>query len=346
MKKYRGLLNKIAEEFQVCQGDSESDESWKARVLYSYLGRMAYASLSDHLERYGDSQESTLTISIAHFKRRIGALLGSFLELYPELSASFPQESEELSRKIYNLYFKTGCIYHTAYNLSPAAPSVATEGELRFERGMPLGRRQYFSGLGSYLPQGGSTEETRQYPSLAEMFNLSKDTLSGFWESLCAQADWKPLDAGEGMVYLPHRPPYGTWRNFPESGISIARSGLPGGYLYYLYQIKDGQLLGSQLPHWLVNDPFYGGAAYRMVSNACLASHDCLPAIRYQVDGAIASMRLGYLLPPAEQYLMELYSWPRSFFSGSSGFSRVFSLPVFQVLKAALEQKGYLFTEG
>ena len=50
MKKYNGLLAEIAREFHIEQGEAESMERWKARIVYSLLGRMAYASLYDHLE--------------------------------------------------------------------------------------------------------------------------------------------------------------------------------------------------------------------------------------------------------------------------------------------------------
>ena len=50
MNKYYGLLYDISNEFHIEQGENESEENWKARTIYTLLGRMAYASLSDQLE--------------------------------------------------------------------------------------------------------------------------------------------------------------------------------------------------------------------------------------------------------------------------------------------------------
>ena len=83
MKKYNGLLAEIAREFHIEQGEAESMERWKARIVYSLLGRMAYASLYDHLEENEELPEDQ-SISVAHFKRRISTLLDTYLRLYPE----------------------------------------------------------------------------------------------------------------------------------------------------------------------------------------------------------------------------------------------------------------------
>lgn len=77
MKKYNGLLAEIAREFHIEQGKTESGERWKARIIYSLLGRMAYASLNDHLEENEELPEDQ-SISVTHFKRRIITLLDTF----------------------------------------------------------------------------------------------------------------------------------------------------------------------------------------------------------------------------------------------------------------------------
>ncbi len=68
MKQYTGLLRNIASELNISRGSTESEDSWKARVIYSVLGRMAYASL-------WDVTEDLQPVSIAHVKKRIHKLL-------------------------------------------------------------------------------------------------------------------------------------------------------------------------------------------------------------------------------------------------------------------------------
>ena len=67
MNKYHGLLEKIAGELHIECGEKESIENWKARIVYSLLGRMAYASLIDRLEEDEIAVESNEPVSITHF---------------------------------------------------------------------------------------------------------------------------------------------------------------------------------------------------------------------------------------------------------------------------------------
>ena len=101
MYRYNRLLKTIADEFNINQGNTETAENFKARIIYSALCRLSYASLWD------DS-----TVSIQHFKNKIDELLKIYLELYNEVKIS-----ENLSEEIYDLYLKTGNFYHTAYNI-------------------------------------------------------------------------------------------------------------------------------------------------------------------------------------------------------------------------------------
>lgn len=345
MSRAQELLHTIAGEFHIERGEQESAERWKARVIYSLLGRMAYASLSDHAEE-DDSLSANESISITHLKRRVQVLMESYLELYPEIQTIFLAGPRDLSDEIYDIYLKTGCIYKAPFEIFRAVPCAAEQSELRFVRGMPLDFRQYVSGLGAYLPQGEAFEGEIACASVREMFGLMGSTLTNFWADLVSRADWRPLHEDEDMEYLSH---VGSWQRMKnpgkDGGISLARIGQQGGFLYYLCQTNDGRQHGSQLPQWLVNDAFYGGISYFAVANACFAAHSCLPAIRYKMDGPIVQVRLEYPLPPAEQYWFKLYSWPLSFSQFSNIYSRIFSLDVFREVRAVLEETGYRFAE-
>ena len=84
-------------------------------------------------------------ISIAHFKGRIREILDSYLALYPELNTFFAAEPKTLCDESYDIFLKTGCIYHTAYRITSAAPGMARKDGVQLERGMPLERQQYIS---------------------------------------------------------------------------------------------------------------------------------------------------------------------------------------------------------
>ena len=217
MKKYNGLLAEIAREFHIEQGEAESMERWKARIVYSLLGRMAYASLNDHLEENEELPEDQ-SISVTHFKRRISTLLDTYLHLYPEIRSTFLPESAELYREIYDVYLKTGYMFHTPYQISPAAPSAAHQGDVQFERGMALDRVQFMSGLGCYLPKNRHTNGVQVYPSVQEMFGMQENQLSIFWNDLLAQSIWQPLHRDASMLYFHLLPANGaTRRGMTES---------------------------------------------------------------------------------------------------------------------------------
>lgn len=350
MNKYHGLMRTIAKEYHIERGNQESDERWKARVVYSLLGRMACASLSDSLEEDEMTSEGGESISITHFNRRMESTLEHYLTLYPEISTLFPGNSFEKKRMytdIYDTFTKSGCIYHKNREILSAAPCAAVQSSIRFERGMPLDKHPYISGLGTYFPIEYSPGEGKVYSSVQEMFCLQDSTLSEFWADLVSTADWHPLHTGTDMEYLPHQSPFYSWRKMPrkESFISVSRVGQPDGYLYYLYQIRDDGMLGSQLPQWLVNDPFYGSGSHRTVTNACLAANSHLPIIQYKIDGPIVQVTFQYLPSPAELFWIKQYSWPMSFSHFPNDFRRIFSLEVFNATKTVLEQIGYPFTE-
>ena len=85
---------------------------------------------------------------------------------------------------------------------------------------------------------------------------------------------------------------------------------------------------------------------YLYLSNGLLASKKELPDIKYQIDGAISYLQMGYLLPPAEQNMIMLYSWPKTFLNVKSNFSRVIDTDVLQAIIGLLNQTGFSFKEG
>lgn len=113
MNKYHGLLSTIAEELHIEHGVKEPVEKWKARIIYSLLGRMACASLFDYLEEDEVVAKGDESVSITHFKRRIRTILDSYLELYPEISTLFLSDRKEISKEVYDIVLKSGYIYHT-----------------------------------------------------------------------------------------------------------------------------------------------------------------------------------------------------------------------------------------
>lgn len=333
MKKYCGLIGTIADEFHISKGAAERDESWKARVVYSLLGKMGYASL-------WDIQEDLQPASIIHFKKRIAKLTKSYLEMYPEIHQFYSDDPEELCNEIYHIFLSTGSVYHSPDRIVPAAECISEAGGVYFMRGVPLDREQYLSGIGSYFFDVGDTSSLQ----VKEMYQLQESTLTDQWEYLISHAKWRPIVVETKVEYHRTKPPfnYGYWVDIPDKTgeISLARTGSFGNWTYYLYKIENERLMGSQLPEWMVTE-----GNYRTVSNGYLSAKNILPATIYHIDGKIAQVHINYLFPPAELNLVKLYSWPKSYAGLPHDFNRIFELPVFYAIKNVLESIGYQFKE-
>ena len=220
MKKYCGLIGTIADEFHISKGAAEREESWKARVIYSLLGKMGYASL-------WDIQEDLQPASIIHFKKRIAKLTKSYLEMYPEIHQFYSDDTEELCNEIYHIFLSTGSVYHSPDRIVPAAECISEAGGVYFMRGVPLDREQYLSGIGSYFFDVGDTSSLQ----VKEMYQLQESTLTEQWEYLISHAKWRPIVVETKVEYHRTKPPfnYGYWVDIPDKTgeISLARTGFP-----------------------------------------------------------------------------------------------------------------------
>lgn len=328
------LIQRIAEEFDIKQGIIEPEDRWKARVVYSMLGRMACASMLD-------SDEDEQPISVVHFKSRIKELLSSYIAIFPELHGSFGEDFDEICDEIYGIYLGCGYIYHSAYHITlPCFVSSRTE-QILFTRGSAPGDKQSMSGLGTYTRSDGKELVTA---STRTMFQLPEYTLDEFYSYITKRAKWSELSTSEAVEYLRVDPPFskGYWLQ-KESGqgdILLARTGNNGNRTYYLYKVDGSTNLFSQLPAWLTDGP-----GYRRVSNSILSELEILPPFVYATDGPITTLSIQYL--PAEEELncVKLYSWPTIYTGLPHDFTRIFDTDVFFAIKEVLESIGYKFEE-
>ena len=337
MDQYFGLLRKIAGKYNIRQGEREEELSWKARVVYSLLGQIGYASLYDR-------QEDGRPATIVHFKNRINDSLWHFLCMYPELERVFSSEDASLAEELYALYLGTGCIYHEPDRIRPCREKQARGKDCIFMRGQAVGGEKWISGAGNFTLSGEVGDRSMDMPSVGEMFLLPRKTLREQWEDIVSRADFRELPADVPLEHLRTSPPYknGYWgsREDRSGNISLARTALQGERIYYLYRADEKNRYISQLPGWMT-----GGALYRSVAAAGLAVRGTLPETVFWLDGPIVTLRIGYLFPPAELGLIKLYSWPVRFCELPSDFTRVMQRDVFCDLKKILEGTGYQFRE-
>ena len=339
MRKYSELLTNIADEFHILQGAEESVEMYKCRLIYSTLGRMAYASL-------WDIQEDGQPVSIVHFKRRIWQLQNGYAEMYPEIKPLILPDTEQLSNEIYDIYIKAGYIYHAPNRLVPAAPCQSGAASVYLTRGMPLCLSQRVSGIGTYTTKmDGQFEAGRVH----DMFMLNG--IEDSWKEAVRGIQWSETPDVSQFEFLRLTPPFnrGYWMDQPtkDGTISLTRTKSLGAQLYYFYRFDNRRLLVSPIPDWRVRDPITqnGSSNYRALSNGLLKSLSVLPPLRYHISGELVAIYLDYLPEPAALNFIKLYSWPASFRNFPSDFRRTCSRRIFFALKATLEDLGYQFAE-
>ena len=127
MDKYNGLLSKVSRQYHILRGTQETENEWKARLVYSICGMMAYACLWDDTED---------PVSIVHLKRRIRGMLANYKLMYPELSDSLPYVPEELEDEIKNQFLNTGVIYHCPNRIAPSIKHEELFNGILFQRGI------------------------------------------------------------------------------------------------------------------------------------------------------------------------------------------------------------------
>jgi hypothetical protein len=120
-----------------------NDNEQICRIVYSAAGQMALASLWDHTE-------DRAPVSIQNFKNRIAQTFDAYESLYPGIAALLPREKTVLIDEIYSIYLRCGYFYHSAYQISPAAPAQAGYGNLTLHRGGSPDAGLFMSGLGFY----------------------------------------------------------------------------------------------------------------------------------------------------------------------------------------------------
>lgn len=346
MNKYNSLLSHIAFKLGIRKGDSESEENYKSRLIYSAISRIGYASLWDKLE-------DNVPVSIEHFRRRIENTLSSYLKMYPEVEGFFPDKYNVISGNMYNTFLATGNVYHSPRRISPPIRRQAAFNGIEFLRGTTLSENISISGIGTFVKcsDNSDAELTK------DMFGLTKQSIVDYWLHYSELAMWTTLKTEEKFEYLNTTPPFfQKWNEKPSKKgmVSIMRTDTIGKEIYYFYRFKDEEIEVSQIPYWLTEDDSRTYLStngtkkdnvYLYLTNGCLASQELLPHISYKYDGAISALSIKYPLPPAEQNMIMLYSWPKIISNVESPFYRIIDTNVLKAIIELFSQIGFIFKE-
>lgn len=320
-----------------------NNRDWAIQTVYSVAGQMGLASLWDH-------EEGLTSVSVQHFKERVTQSINAFVDLFPEIGNGIPKDRSELVQEIYRIYLHTGFFYHASNQVSPAVFVSAKAENITLHRGFSPDAKLFMSGLGFYSISNSASEST-----VASMFDLQTSTFEAYLEELLSDHDWTRIEWPDNTEFLRLEPPFysGYWKDKPdkESRVSLARF---GDYtkVYVFYRYENGSYFHKAVPVWRIQDCFYDSASgfdehYR-ISNALLKHYGTLPEIRVKDTGEVVDIKLGYRLPPSEEFFYKLYSWPAKYdisLINSQVFNRKMTKLFFPVFRHELETIGYSFVE-
>ena len=334
------LIVSIGKQLNIPQSD---DNEWVCQVVYSIAGQMALASLWDHAEDEG-------SISIQHFKSRIGQIFDAYEGIHTKIGFLLPNDKTDLIEEIYSIYLRNGFFYHSAYQISPAAPATGGNGGLVLHRGISPDLKLFMSGLGFYSVQTSTSDRT-----ISSMFDLQEQSFESYLEELLAHCEWEQIEWPDNAEFLQLDPPFkwGYWQQIPEKNdrISLARYGEPNK-IFVFYRYSNGVFLNIPIPEWRIRDYFsnvpgnYG--EYRRIAISLLKKYGTLPEIKTKARGNLIEIKLGYRLPPSEENFFKLYSWPvRYDFTSKTPqvFTRMMARQIYPMFKHELESMGYCFVE-
>lgn len=334
------LFVSIGRQLNIPQSD---DNEWVFQVVYSVAGQMALASLWDHTEDGG-------SVSIQHFKSRIGQIFDAYEGVYPKIGLLLPHDKTDLIEEMYSIYLRNGFFYHSAYQISPTTPATGGNSGLVLHRGISPDSKLFMSGLGFYSVQNPTSDRT-----ISSMFGLQEQPFESYLKELLEHYEWEQIEWPDNAEFLRLDPPFkwGYWQQIPEKNgrISLARYGEPNK-IFVFYRHSNGVFLNTPIPEWRIRDYFsnppgnYG--EYRRIAISLLKKYGTLPEIKTKESGGLIELKLGYRLPPSEENFFKLYSWPvRYDFTSKTPqvFTRMMAKQIYFMFKHELESIGYCFVE-
>ena len=298
MMNRSSFLTEIANNIHVIRGNSESDISWKYRVIYSAIAKMALASLFDKNEDEKDN-----SISKTYFNRRIEELRKSYVELFPETKVFLPS----LSKKFCELFLENGYIYHSPNWIYPSKRKIITGDKISFIRGDYFNSNNRMSGMGTYC-LNSKPFSNNNYSEIFENFLFTRN-YKEYINNLIKSAKWETININKNVQYIRLKPPFynGYWKNSPDKNIiSILKIfNTSNRWIYYLYKIENEKCFVSEIPNY-----YFEKGEYRTIAIGLMLKYNLWKRIfNTQEDGEIVHVELNYLLPPPELNFFKLFSW-------------------------------------
>lgn len=316
------IINNIACDLSIARGDSEHEVSWKNRVVYSCIGLNMLAAACDYDDERYESIDESASVSMQHVLHR-----GK--ELYDILGIMDDQNKADDIRA---QYVKTGYLLHKANRLTLASKSYGRCDDLYLTRGQAAWNVTNMSGLGTFQTDFIS-EPTMLWDKL---FCIERNSILSRLKLVEKEIKWKTQNIlPENVEYanILDTPLAGYWtKKPPQKDITICRDIIKGERKYSFIRVSDKYEI-CPIADWQTQNEEY----YR-ITLALRIKAGYEHQLRILHDGQMAWINSDYLLPPFEQNLFELFSWPNS---ANSRFNRMASVQILPLLKELFHRMNF-----
>ena len=318
------MLEQMAENLHIRQGKHEAKNRWEWRVIYSVIGLSMLASAYDY-DGEAIEAEAGVTVSMQHVLNR-GEDLAGLLSVY----------DQGIVCDIRKAYIENGYMLHRANRLTYPYASFSKLEDVFYTRGQLPWRVDNMSGLGTFTKR--IIAGIKIDPDI--MFHIDKHHISDWFTEFQKRVHWRHIDRlPENVEYTNVHGERGApyWIAYPpKDGITIYRDRNPVNRQYKLIDISSHAVYS--LPDWRTSQK-----EYLRIFLALRLTAGQKHVVYIRNDGIIAEVDPSYLLPPREQNLYELFSWPNT---EASGWKRIISAEVLPLIKEIFEKMGFVVEEG
>lgn len=321
------IINEMSTQLNIRKGTNELESSWHQRVLYSSIGLNMLAATYDYDDdSLFNSEYNKNSISMQHILKR-GMQLSEVYNAIGELKTE-----KDILENIRELYIKTGYMLHRNNRLTYPLTVYAKVEQVYLTRGQLPWTVTGMSGLGTYMKE----MNIGTLKDLTDMFHIEKHDIKKWYHAFESGISWCNIDILPNEVEyinITENTTIGYWvTNPPRKGVTVCRDKRNGERVYKLLRIFD-TVESYTLPSWRVDN-----GEYLRIALALRIKADQTPVLTVKRDDKIAVLFFGYLLPPAEQNFVELYSWPTE---KKSRWERIVSIQLLPVFIDLFKRMGY-----
>jgi hypothetical protein len=324
------LFNDISRELGIARESYEDNIAWQSRITYSLLALQMLSALYDKYDDFVDDEKFSDSVSNQHISNRAKKL--------SEVFGIKPDKHES----ILELYQKTGFMLNKSNRLAFPPVTAAPIDKLFVARGLHPSSAITVSGIGFLVENVSATVANAD-----EMFNLSQ-LHSIDWHKLFMKnisTGWKPVSDFTDVEFLNTQ--VKPWKSYwtgglPNQRFALCRSIDKVGRVYKLLSIRPDGVYSIQLSDWNMKN-----GEYLRLAIAMRVDEGNPPKVKTRKYGKTAIIDYDYLLPPAEQNFIEVYSWNRDNSQQNERWpqSRIVAIELYQAFMSIFQRMGYEIEE-